>query len=369
MQNKSVVTKGMQETIYYDGSSTGPVVVTAQLDEVSEYQLVKGDKMKPNMFAYTASVRNSYRGEIIRFRPGYPAPFYSKTVGTVNNNLLHNISIDPEPRFNRLYNTALSRLYDKTRGSLDLSVAVAEMQQTKNMLASMHKFETYFKRQGSWSNSLRKSAGRNWLAAHLGWKPLLQDIYGAIDEFNNHVYTGGVMKISASASEDLQASEFPISGRAVGMPQYPSSVNGRVGVRFACNFEPGESFDIARWTSLNPLSIAWELMPYSFVVDYFYDIGSMLRSVETACLNSTKLFSGYYTSLFAGQFDDRLKGRYNVVSPVDYDYYDWTSSNKYVRFRRTPFNSAPLPRLPSFTVPTSWQKLVTMAALLSQHLR
>lgn len=49
----------------------------------------------------------------------------------------------------------------------------------------------------------------------------------------------------------------------------------------------------ARLTSLNPASIAYELLPWSFVLDWAYNLGGYIRDLETAGLYGMYFKSGY----------------------------------------------------------------------------
>jgi hypothetical protein len=366
--NHSNQTYGTKRVTYYDGSSSVTSGLVSSLDEVSGVTIVKGDHKAPNNFSYTAQSRQSYRGTISRIRPGY-LPYYALDDGLVRNGESVANLVSVPNNLNRLYNTALSRFYEKARGGLDLSISVLEGAQTYRMLNSIHKLSTYVEKNGPWWKNGLKGAGKNWLAYHLGWTPLVNDVYGACDEFQNWLRGDSTpMLISGSAKEGFKANQFPVSGFS-GVDRYPSEVNGRQGVIFRAKFAPGSGFNIERWTALNPVSMAWELLPYSFVVDYFYDIGSMLRSLETACLYSSRFSNGYITYLRAVNIVHRIKGRRNVVSSDNYDMCDYISEFTFKNFRRERMGSAPLPHLPSFEVPTSWQKLTTMAGLLAQRLR
>ena len=54
---------------------------------------------------------------------------------------------------------------------------------------------------------------------------------------------------------------------------------------------------VSTYTSMNPASIKWELVPYSFVVDWFYDIGSYLRGCETSTIYSSVFKAGWTSEL------------------------------------------------------------------------
>jgi hypothetical protein len=55
----------------------------------------------------------------------------------------------------------------------------------------------------------------------------------------------------------------------------------------------------ARWYSLNPVSIAWELMPFSFVVDWFMNVGDYLRNLESQLIYSRFFATGYKSQRFS----------------------------------------------------------------------
>lgn len=123
--------------------------------------------------------------------------------------------------------------------------------------------------------------------------------------------------------------------------------------------------DLARWTSLNPISIAWELMPYSFVVDWFYDIGSTLRNFETALLYN-QYVTGYVDELYVAvsKEDVDLKKR-----PAFQGYrYRSKGYRRKIDFNRSVLTSAPLPRKPQWKVSMGWQRWMSAWALSSQVL-
>jgi hypothetical protein len=89
--------------------------------------------------------------------------------------------------------------------------------------------------------------------------------------------------------------------------------------------------------------------------------------VETSLLYDNQFESGYVTYLYADEA--RHNDRYFAKDGTSRIAKDATSSYKFVSFERVPLGSYPLPRLPVLRVPTASSQLLTMAALLSQHLR
>jgi hypothetical protein len=126
--------------------------------------------------------------------------------------------------------------------------------------------------------------------------------------------------------------------------------------------------DISRWTSLNPYSIAWELMPYSFVVDWVYDVGGFLRNLETYFVNDFKFQNGYRSNLaaFQGSFRDLYSFTDHQIYPGGTDFF--YGSCEGIRFQRSVLNSYPCPQLPRLQANLGSSRLLNGAALLAQFL-
>lgn len=265
----------------------------------------------------------------------------------------------PIPPWNRtiLYNQALSRVYEKIRGSLDLSIDIAESDQTRKMFKALAKWERYL---GKWNP---RRWANEWLEYQYGWRPLLSDCYDAAHELRRKVEKHE-MVITGAAKEKLQSlvlTQLVVNTNL----KIPYEVKGVAGCKFKLSYSP-KSVDLARWTSLNPISIAWELMPYSFVVDWFIDIGGALRSYESAVLYNSYV-KGYVDELFAVD----VKTKYNLLwgQPATEVYeYSASARRKNVQFQRSVLNSAPTPRMPQWNVSMGWQRWVSAWALSSQIL-
>jgi len=263
-----------------------------------------------------------------------------------------------------LWNSALERLSQKVRGDLDLSIDLAEAHKTAKMFDVVDKVVDYsrtFRRK----YGLIKSASNAWLEYVYGVKPLLSSIYGLAEE-NLRVVVNKVAHHSARASAPYRPSTAAVSsifGRLVNpidTSTFKRSVTIGVDLR-----DP--TFDIARFTSLNPLSIAWELTPYSFVVDWFVGVGSYLRNYENYLLYASRFQSGYRTWLLTGE----CSWNWGRPSPSTVEY---TQDNFKGRLRissidRAALSTYPAPNFPSFKVQLGSSRLLSAASLLGQVLR
>lgn len=361
MQNHSLNQNGRKYSFTPSDGVTTSISVLSLKDSVSGYTLRKGDKKTPTSFSYTAYRSNGYKGTY-RYHNKTAAPpivlIDSGSMGTFLDDRL-NLTSNQAHLYNRAYNS----LVNKLRGTLDLSIAVAEGHQTAAMLGSLNKLETYVKKWGPKISGL-KTAGANWLAYSLGLRPLLQDVYGSVDEFYRHKVPG-LLQIKTGARDTFD--NKAVLKERPNDPQTTAVGNGVEGYLFHLQFQDSGGFDLKRWTSLNPASIAWELTPYSFVVDYVYDIGNYLRQLETSLLYASAFVSGYHTYLYAYDYSHRDLGVRNDQKS-SFEYSDVTASVSRRVFTRTVLTSMPAPQLPRFKLPTAWQQFVTSAALLTTFL-
>lgn len=117
-----------------------------------------------------------------------------------------------------------------------------------------------------------KDASKLWLEFHFGWEPLVQDIHQAATLCASGLPT---KKVSASASRTES-----FRGSA---PAYEWAVSG--GRKHVCRMQAEVSvsnpnlYYANQLGFLNPAAIAWELIPFSFVVDWFTSVGQCLGSL------------------------------------------------------------------------------------------
>lgn len=358
--------------------STGSTSVVANYkaftDMIQPSAVVKGNKKSPLPWSYTIEDFDHFVGKATLRGGSYGGamqPLYSEYQGplvgvVVTDPYLYNNSTTA-------YNAALDQLNSRVRGGLDLSIAMAESSATFKMVRALSKAKRYFAGIGSkrWANE--------WLELQYGWLPLFSDIYGAADEIQR--VNLGLMYFKGRASYSKSASISRLSAGGVdvtGVSNYTEfavSTASKVDTFNACEIKvlmkpPTTLQDLARWTSLNPLSIAWELTPYSFVVDWFYDLGSYLRNVETSLLYNPSFLSGYKSELRVVEYTDAVAyNKWNNNYYTKIVQVNGKGSGRLVTFSRTLLNSYPWPRRPSINTDLSSKRLLSAAALLRQMLR
>lgn len=332
--------------------------------EVTPGSIVQGNFHDPNGWSYyVRHARHQFGNWAIDYvgQPSWRETAWGFVVGS---------SPPGEPTWNRtlLYNMALSRLNEKVRGGLDIGVSLAEAGQTARMIGSLARIRELV-RSGGMRLGSTMDVANGWLLWQYGWRPLAQDVFDAANEALN-ISLKVIKTISGSASMKTVGLGKRTLASQNWSYVFENVAEGRQGCRIVLELElPGSTLD--RWSSLNPISLAWELVPYSFVVDWFYNVGGFLRNAETALLYSSRFRKGYYSEYFGANVTENAASQKIYVSGSPPRYYSTSgvvSSAKYRRFQRTVLTSYPLPRPPTFRTSLGSEQLLSLAALLRQFL-
>lgn len=187
--------------------------------------------------------------------------------------------------------TLLSRLSEKVKGhSFNLAVAAAEGKKTVSMVTGAlqsiggavldlkrGRFESAARRFGvnpRPSKLSHKDVAGRWLELQYGWLPLLSDVYESSKAYEalSKQPRKELVTVSYTRRFVHNASSSPIN--------YSCEGNAMSGMKIY--YEMTEQMSAARSLGLvDPLTVAWELLPYSFVVDWFIPIGTYLENLNT----------------------------------------------------------------------------------------
>lgn len=138
-----------------------------------------------------------------------------------------------------------------------------------------------------------------WLEYRYGWLPLMYSVYDAVDTIYRDIREKVIHVKARSGYSDntvakpLGAGTFEDPYRQ--MTTHDLSVRTEMSILFAI---PNDANRLGAWTSLNPLRIAWELLPLSFVADWFVNVGQTLKNLEDWQLRSNQFLKGYQTDSF-----------------------------------------------------------------------
>lgn len=251
--------------------------------------------------------------------------------------------------------------------------SLAESRQTVNHLAkTVRSLATAYSaaRRGNWSAVARalevpvkrahvgRSASSRWLEYQYAWLPLMGDAYDSYELLKHGLRKEAQIASSTRALKDrVSIDDGPSSGRNSTRGHSTRTDFIKVYYRIA----DSDLSALHQLGLINPLSIAWELVPYSFVVDWFVPVGSVLEAL-TARFGVT-FIDGYRGSVV--ESDITVVPRY-----VNDAVFRTTSCSQRTRtqvssFSREKLSGFPYPA-PYFKSPFSTTHLLSALALVRQ---
>jgi hypothetical protein len=278
--------------------------------------------------------------------------------------------------------TTLKLLGSIADQKVNLPVLVAEAHKTADMIlgTATKVVEAYrafvrgnFKQVAKVLNINPKSAHKSWLEYKYGWMPMLMDIKGVAETFAQRELGGRPIRFSVTehGSFTLNESEtvhyLPYGGS--GDATYKRTFNSE----YRCTQKLWLEVDNPQFTSLqqmgltNPLLVAWELVPYSFVIDWACSVGDWLKGLTA--LQGLKIVKGFRSNvnthaLIWSQPETRVP---TVGTTYVAGGRHWTVHRR--RYSRSPFSIVDGPPLPTPRIDLGFQKLVTSLALLRGQMR
>jgi len=279
---------------------------------------------------------------------------------------------------------ALGKFQEQT---VDLSVAFAERKEAADMLSRRAKDiarAAHDLRHGRFKAVARGILAKfnwrlfpeYWLEYRYAWRPLAMDIYGsvkAIEDADSGSYaryrvTTRASCISGERNEVIphSYSNFRSPDDVVGFPLNTMEhwkCKSLYKVRYdALQANPLYS-TLAACGVTNPASTLWEILPFSFVVDWFFNVGSWIANVNA--LDGYTWLGGSQTRYTQWSFDLQAMGGRSSTTETDYYGHTYGSGT---RFDRTVV-SVPTTALTLGQVPLSLNHVADSLSLLTQALR
>lgn len=215
------------------------------------------------------------------------------------------------------------------------------------------------------------AVGNAWLELQYGWKPLLSDVYGSMETLAkaqnkpNTIYKkkNGRKKrkedVYKRTAENLGSGS---AGSKVLVQSISKSCDVRVGVTYSIS-SPALA-DLKSVGITNPALLAWELLPFSFVADWFFPVGNYLSSLDATL--GLSFVDGYVTVFRKSTATSYLGGSYSLSNGYRWYQDNDISQREYITNTRTQLNSFPSAPAPSFKNPVSSSHLASAMALLLQ---
>lgn len=220
------------------------------------------------------------------------------------------LGIPSNDDLNGLIEQSLVGAHAKASGSIaQLLVTAGEFQKTLDMIIGVKKrfadrlisvLRSPSKKKG-FKNALT-ATGDTWLEYRYGWRPFVNDIDNIWEAFNTDfvstkTYRDHFIVDQVDVNDDLPTSRTMVGAHTMHSKMY-CKANTKVKTVVLYRVNPGFLNEVNYRFGLNSvLSTAWELLPFSFVVDWFLTIGDWLTQLENknmievvgAC-TSTKIY-------------------------------------------------------------------------------
>lgn len=317
----------------------------------------------------------------------------SAIVKLLGSNAASDIMSYSWPVIVELYNAArpgvINKLISRTKNQkINIGQFIAERQQTVNLVVSTAKRlaeSIQALKRGNVKHAIFSLTGNNyatsraseisrmgggipqqWLALQYGWLPLLSDVDGSCQELAKLV-TGEPSVTSVRGSSRANADRAFTFHGGDGQPGFEMTLTkglarGNGYIEWLLSSDFGQS--LSRNGIVNPYSLAWEVIPYSFVVDWFIPIGNFLSNLD------------YETGLVfkRGWLSMKIELEWTVSLietsqwPPGFNSGSWSGEGFKGRvdyFQREALSAAPMPPPPDFKNPLSLTHVANALSLLA----
>lgn len=146
------------------------------------------------------------------------------------------------------------------------------------------------RRRNRWKSDFgrdaQKAQANIWLEAQYGWVPFMLDVQSAVNTVMDAVETpaerfGRVTAKRTSQRIYQSAEELNYSYPLYGIRMFTrATVHDKQSAKAVWHFAPRVADLPGRFGLLNPLEVIWELVPLSFVADWFLPIGDYLSALD-----------------------------------------------------------------------------------------
>jgi len=292
-------------------------------------------------------------------------------------------------QYAEVQNRAIRKFLEKAesvRSSVEAGQDLGEYKETIHGLVSplsslrdhvLSFFPSVKKHKGLKGRSLRKALADSYLEWTFGWKPLVSDIADAYVGLTNNSHPL-IAPIEASASLDYSGKvdfwniTYPgVFAIARGSVRRTS----RQQIRYKGAIRTGADRNgiIARGQLLQGdlphfIPTLWDLLPYSFIVDYFTNVGDIIRAACFVTSNITwvaKTDRQIDRNQYAYGLDPQFfPSWFNANVPSVQPYSPWIQR---VRFSRNPINPNSLMPTLQFHLPTSAKPWENIGAILASR--
>lgn len=338
-----------------------------------------------NPFTYSLARSHSPYGSLDFFWPDYGLYGYKRGAipswGTNLSPTLINQSVR-----DRIDNEALFRISNAAKeSSVNLGIMFAERKQTSDLIHRTAKsladglrdlrrgrpdtIARFLKVKTPDGSKRRpkplstKELADKWLELQFGWMPLYNDMYSSLESLAKARDRVWRTRIAASASfRDMNASMSQWQD-VVPVRRSENAIYTRKYVLYVGVSHEGRK-SLAEFGITNPLSVLWEIVPWSFAIDWFIPVGRFLDSLDAY----TGLVFEKGSSTSFEKTDIRYRSRASAASKGGFSRISASAGALRVDVNRSVLGSFPSLPLPYFNPRFSDTRSATSLALIRQRL-
>ncbi len=209
--------------------------------------------------------------------------------------------------------------------------------------------------------AVQKSLADTWLAYSYGWKPLAADLH----EAQQIAHAALLKPVPVMARGSGKSNDLTTVGDYYGFHLSKQSESSHR-TYLEANVVNPSLYLLSQAGLINPLSIAWEVVPFSFAIDWFVPIGATLQAITAGVgLES----NGGWTSTHINR-NLEIHRNLPAAAPPGTSYYQWVSAGSYreqwYEFRRQCHAGFPPPKLYADVTPYSTPRALNALALVRQ---
>lgn len=239
----------------------------------------------------------------------------------------------------------------------------------------------FVKGREAWQKDLDLSLHNMWLEYRYGWRLLLKDIIDSL-KATYDLY-------NSSLKQRVTCADFAVTERTF---VQPGTVNGRLGGYFGpqqwdvtvtekCRYDVKyviyyrdnnpQLGTMQQYGITNPFLLAWELVPYSFVVDWFVPVGNLLQGLDAF------LGKEFLAGTVSYTYDEQKT--FTFSNPMYPQWWGWgvpcyasdpisqPSTSSHRAFQRFALGSFPTQNLPFIDVNLNYSRCADAIGLLLQQ--
>lgn len=263
-----------------------------------------------------------------------------------------------------------------SNAKVNLAVAAAEAQKTADLiLGTANRIDRAYRafRRGDFAQVARLlniTPGRvhkTWLEYKYGWTPLLSDVKGAAEFFaQKHVGRPVQFTVISNRKHDASGTRrvtyTPYGGLPTSTITHRFTLHNECKTKIWCEITNSRLSELQQLGLTNPLLVAWELVPYSFVFDWFLQVGQWLEGLTA--FDGIRVKRVWQTSWFECRYERETPPTVRSDATYTYEESSLNIKNRIRQFGRGVPSLDPTALTPLKGKPLSFEKMITSLALL-----